>query len=650
MAIYRLFLTLLLCAVLVPGIFAQNKMGTPKISEENKKFNREFSGTWLPDGYWVNTNREGIFEQEDRFYIVSVVDPFASSTRSIINELEIIKKENLDLEVFIVLRPDSNTTLNHADLSNFIVRNDINLPVYVALGEPARYAQLKYDSLPNSYFIRNNFSIVQAHHGSGIWDSIEENAELMLPLWKNNRVTKSGMIGTFDGTLNFGRKQGVLNYPVAIEGDNRGERIWIWTAGENQILELNENGDVVNIIGSGIKGTKNGDYLSCQLGNSGDIVFDSKNEKLYLADHYSNTIREVDLDKKKISTLLGDGSLNSNTLPNQIKTGDKFGLKSPHSIELVGDLLYFTMTDDHAIWKYDLLKKEATRVIGNGNAGFIDGKKKKALLNQPTGLAVNSEGEIVFVDGESNGIRKWNGKKLISIENSELGSGSHELMALQDSILIISEYSNTVRSFTNIRGLSKVDSTLQQASYKNARLGKAAFSYPVQSTVINGLVYIADAGNQCVRILDPESRMVQTMPIGNDEMVLDQKIIFDGVSTMIYLEEVKVVEGQNTIEVNVIMPPGFSHPEGGRSTVFVLDNELDELVDFDILEGQILLTTEAAPLNANMTFEFAMEYVEDAKPEIKLLRTCRVFIPFSMNEDQDASNYHKLSFVPLQFR
>jgi len=643
----RIILFLLVALFSTITVSAQ-KYGTRTVSQEDKIFNREFSGTWLPKGYWLNSTRVGIFEQEDRFYMLTVVDAFSAESKTAIHELESLKKQNPELEVILVIRPANNISLSREDYKNYIIRNDIKLPVYIAEGEIHKNSLIRYDSLPYSHFLRNDFSMQITHQGTAIWEACKELAEAQLNLWKNFKVTKSGITTSDDGLLTYQRMEGVLNYPVAIAGDERGEKVWIWTAGESQVIELNLNGDVVDIIGNGKKGYKDGSYGSCQFGNSGDMVFDRKNDKLYLADHYSNTIREIDLNKKSVKTILGDGTYNQKSLPEKIKSADKLALKSPHSLELKGDLLYFSMKGDHAIWSYDIIKGEATRLIGNGIAGVVDGKKKKAMLTEPSGLAMNSAGDILFVDGGTNSIRSWDGKKLSTLQDSELGKGSHELMALNDSILVISEYQHSIRSLTSIRGLSKADDK-SFPQFKDARLSNAKFAYPAHATEVNGLVFIADAGNQCIRILEPESKMVQTMPLGDDELILEQKMIFDGAGAIRYLEEVKMVEGQNTIALEMVLPNGFSFPENGKSSIYVIDSEFDELIDYSLSDGEILFLSEGDSKNVHLTFEFAMEYVEDTKPQVRLLKTCRGFIPYFPADEGETKSEHKIYFFPLVF-
>src|SRR5207244_3950137 len=56
-----------------------------------------------------------------------------------------------------------------------------------------------------------------------------------------------------------------------------------------------------------------------------------------------------------------------------------------------------------------------TTAIGDGIEGFAEGAPSKVEMNQPTGVAVDSSGNIYFADSRNNRIRKLAGGNVTTI-------------------------------------------------------------------------------------------------------------------------------------------------------------------------------------------------------------------------------------------
>lgn len=144
------------------------------------------------------------------------------------------------------------------------------------------------------------------------------------------------------------------------------------------------------------------------------IAIDGKG-RIYLGDDSAYQIRMIDTDGT-ISTLAGDGKLAPDST--YAYSGDggpatKAQLSTPTAlaIDLDGNLL-FTDTGNHVVRKIDMTTGIITTVIGTHTDGFRggfsgdDGPCLAAQMNQPAGVAVDTDGAIYVSDSYNERIRR----------------------------------------------------------------------------------------------------------------------------------------------------------------------------------------------------------------------------------------------------
>ncbi|MGV3522979.1 MAG: hypothetical protein ACO1RX_02080 [Candidatus Sericytochromatia bacterium] len=72
-----------------------------------------------------------------------------------------------------------------------------------------------------------------------------------------------------------------------------------------------------------------------------------------------------------------------------------------------GKLVYISDgKQSHSIWKIDLASRQATRLAGNGQAGYRDGADQETQLNQPGELDLDTAGNLYVADVGNIAIRK----------------------------------------------------------------------------------------------------------------------------------------------------------------------------------------------------------------------------------------------------
>lgn len=248
----------------------------------------------------------------------------------------------------------------------------------------------------------------------------------------NNRVrmvSNKGIITTFAGNGNFSgpgfwgdtgpATDASIHLPVGLAVD-AANNVYIAVSADNTVRRVTAADGAINIFaGAGYKGYY-GDYaadaVTGKVTNTGlanvagltgpqDVAIGPKGVVL-IADTGNAVIRQVATDGT-ISTVSGNGNIGNQ--------GDGVALKLPMiapfgvAVDSAG-VIYVAEYGTNRIRKIDTAGN-ATTLIGDGIQGFAGdgGPANKVRMNLPTGVQVDSAGNVYFADSQNNRIRKFSG-------------------------------------------------------------------------------------------------------------------------------------------------------------------------------------------------------------------------------------------------
>src|SRR5665213_2843567 len=232
---------------------------------------------------------------------------------------------------------------------------------------------------------------------------------------QNNRVRRvnnSGTISTVAGNGTQGDSgdggaatSAGLNNPKGIAVDSSGN-LYIADERNNRIRKVNTSGIITTVAGNGGVGNggDSGLATSAQLYYPAGIAVDGAGE-LYIADSKNQRIRKVGA-AGIITTIAGNGNVGYNCA-NGAATG--VGLHTPTGVALDGSgNLFIADYGNQCIRK--VAAGNITTVAGNGTSSFSGdgGPATSASLNYPTGIAVDSSGNLYIADYVNYRIRKVN--------------------------------------------------------------------------------------------------------------------------------------------------------------------------------------------------------------------------------------------------
>jgi mucin-19 len=262
---------------------------------------------------------------------------------------------------------------------------------------------------------------------------------------------------------------------------------------------------VSTLAGSGASGNADNIGTNAMLSNPRGLAVDSLGNIL-IADVSNHRIRKI-TPLGVVSTLAGSGP----GFVDATGTNSKFNNPLGVAVDSLGNI-YVADENNHCIRKIDQTGI-VTTLAGNGASGFADGSGTSASFRSPTGVVVDSLGNVFVADEWNHRIRKVTPAGLVT---TFAGSGN---AGFADGVGNVAQFWSPVSiSIDNLGALYVAD-------YRNHRIRKittsghvstyagsgsegyadgiginAIFKNPIGVTVDKyGTLYVADQQNHCIR-------------------------------------------------------------------------------------------------------------------------------------------------------
>jgi DNA-binding beta-propeller fold protein YncE len=289
------------------------------------------------------------------------------------------------------------------------------------------------------------------------------------------------------------------------------------------------DGEILHVIGNGKPGLKDGDFSAAQFFAPQGMVFDAANKILYVADTENHAVRQVDLKRQVVETIVGTGEQSRNIYPHG-GVGLETLLNSPWDLVKVGKTLFIAMAGSHQIWQMNLDTGMISTYAGTGAEGCFDDSLTESAFAQPSGITTNGQ-ELFIADSEISSIR---GVGLIKPYQVRTICGSGDLFGFGDVdgqgenvrlqhclgvehannfLWVADTYNHKIKLVSPKTGNCQTVLGDGSVGLKDGQGKSTRFFEPSGLSVTDSHLYIADTNNHAIRCVDLNTLQVTTLQL-----------------------------------------------------------------------------------------------------------------------------------------
>ncbi len=304
------------------------------------------------------------------------------------------------------------------------------------------------------------------------------------------KISPNGTIGAFAGTGAIGSAgdggpaaNALLSDPTGLALDSAGN-LYIADTGNNKIRMISPDGAIATVAGTGEFGYSGngGPARDAQLSGPEGVAVDSAGN-LYIADTFNNLIRKV-APGGAIDNYAGNG-FPGYSGDNGPATGSAIFLPTDVAVDRQGNLY---IADLGSIRIRKVTSGIISTIAGNSKSTVpLDGSPAVSVrLTGPTGLAVDSNGNVYFAEGSIG-------------SGSGLNGGDFKIWKVTPEGVISTAAGNGLRSYSG----------------DNGSAARAQVNTPAGMALdAAGNLYFADSANNRVRKISPDGSIVTVAGIG----------------------------------------------------------------------------------------------------------------------------------------
>ncbi len=220
--------------------------------------------------------------------------------------------------------------------------------------------------------------------------------------------TATGTAGFMDGVGNVAQ----FNFPRGIAVDGSGN-VYVGDTSNHRIRKITTNSigvvEVSTLAGTGTAGFMDGVDNVAKFDKPFGVVVDSDGN-VYVADSENHRIRKV-TSTGVVSTLAGTATGTAGFMDG---VGNVARFDKPFGVVVDSDgNVYVADSENHRIRKVTSTGVVST-LAGTGTAGFMDGMGNVAKFDKPFGVVVDSDGNVYVADSENHRIRKITSTGVVS--------------------------------------------------------------------------------------------------------------------------------------------------------------------------------------------------------------------------------------------
>jgi sugar lactone lactonase YvrE len=229
---------------------------------------------------------------------------------------------------------------------------------------------------------------------------------------RNNRirlVTSAGLVSTLAGGTdivglfyaNGNGSAARFFYPTGVALDAK-SNVYVADLGNNRIRMVAPSGLVSTLAGNGSEAYADGALTAAAFNTPGSVALDGQ-QNVYVADINDNRIRKI-TPAGLVNTLAGSGASNGpGGYADGIGTTAKFNAPGGLAVDAQGNIYVADMANDRI--RKVTPQGVVTTLAGSGTAGYADGNAAIAQFSYPMGVVLDKLGDVYVGDAGNASIR-----------------------------------------------------------------------------------------------------------------------------------------------------------------------------------------------------------------------------------------------------
>ncbi len=512
------------------------------------------------------------------------------------------------------------------------------------------WSSYSVNAWPSFVLINPRGKIIGVHSGEGIYEPFDEIIGRAVNYFSARGTLKPGPLNlaleksTMPNTL--------LSFPGKVSSDQKSRKLFITDSNNDRIIITDENGAILDVIGSGENGQKDGSFEEAQFNRPQGTYLSG--DTLYIADTENHLIRIANLTDRTVETILGCGKqADRYNIPG---AGTDVCLNSPWDVVKVGRDLYIAMAGSHQLWVNDLTNMVTNPYAGSAREARIDGSLATAALAQPSGITTDGK-KLYFADSETSSIRSAGlgpnaeVKTIVGEDLFEYGDidGNYKKARLQHplgvawhdgKVYVADTYNSKIKIIDPENRTSTTYAGTGKSGYKDGKLSNAQFFEPGGLAFLDDKLYVADVNNHSIRVIDTEKGTVGTLQFSNLEK-LDEKEENQEEFTgrIVELPRQTIKAGANNIIFNLNLPDGYKYIENAPFSLEP-NSSTDGLVKFDQDIASLGITPQKLPVMipahtspgmTELAFDTNVYFCSD-KSGVCMIDAIRIKVPLQIEE------------------
>lgn len=473
---------------------------------------------------WLNTDRRyTLADLHGKFVLLDFWTYGCINCIHVIPELKRLEEKYSELIVIGVHSAKFANERESTNIEKAILKYDLRHPVIVD-SEFKVWDAYGIHAWPSFVLIAPDGEVLGKTSGEGIFERLDPVMPKLIDEYDRRRLLNKDRMRFALLKETDKAPQGFLAFPGKICADPIGKRLFVSDSNHHRVLVFSPEGAILDVIGSGFPGAKDGSFYEASFSWPQGLVLDG--DHLYIADTDNNLIRRADTREKMVETVAGKVMQDSSLKPAGLGRDD-MPISSPWDLTILGDYIYIAMAGTHQIWRMNRMTLKIEPYAGSGREGITDGLAAQANLAQPSGITTDGK-VLYFADSEASALKSIEDDVVVTLIGTGLfdfgdNDGPFDQAKLQHplgvlhnegSVYIADTYNHKIKradlsskTIVTVAGMGK-------PGHKDGTALLAEFREPSALALLDGKIYVADTNNHQIRIYDPAAARVSTLEIG----------------------------------------------------------------------------------------------------------------------------------------